>query len=194
MRSNSLRSPAMLAASIWEFLASNSLSTAGHAWSAICVTTWAAVSLVISADNSLAASRRAARLASPGGAAGGAVPCASAWTAPSTRAPLSATAKTTDAKGFMTVLPAGVSGICANVARPPRAIYARGGLRPRVSVAVDLEQALGVDRGVDLGRRQRGVAQQLLDGAEIAAARQQVGGEGMPQRVRRGRLGESEGA
>ena len=35
---------------------------------------------------------------------------------------------------------------------------------------VDVEQPRGVDAGVDLCRRQAGVAQQFLDGTQIAAA------------------------
>ncbi len=45
-----------------------------------------------------------------------------------------------------------------------------------------------IDVGVALRRRQRGVAEQLLDGPEIAAAGKQVGGEAVTQRVRRRRL------
>ena len=36
------------------------------------------------------------------------------------------------------------------------------------------------------------MAQQLLDGAQVAAGAQQVGGEGMAQRVRRHAVGEAE--
>src|SRR6185437_14259787 len=50
---------------------------------------------------------------------------------------------------------------------------------------IDVEQAFGVDRSVNLRGRQRGVAEQFLDGAQIAAARQQMGGERMTQGVRR---------
>jgi hypothetical protein len=56
------------------------------------------------------------------------------------------------------------------------------------------EEALRVDGGVDLGRRQAGVAQQFLDGAEVAAIGEQMRREGVPQRMRRGALGEAERA
>ena len=56
------------------------------------------------------------------------------------------------------------------------------------------QQPGAIDGGVDLRRRQRGVAEQLLDRAQIAAARQQVGGEGMAQRVRRRAVGQPERA
>jgi len=42
---------------------------------------------------------------------------------------------------------------------------------------VDRLQALAVDVGVMLGRSDIGMAQQFLDGAQIGAARQQMGGE-----------------
>ena len=62
-------------------------------------------------------------------------------------------------------------------------------LRPRMGGAIDGAEARGVDVGVALGGRQAGVAQQLLDGAQIAAGAQQVGGEGMAQRMRRHAFG-----
>ena len=40
------------------------------------------------------------------------------------------------------------------------------------------------DMGVDLGRRNIFVSQQLLDSADVIAAFQEVGGERMAQRVR----------
>ena len=57
-----------------------------------------------------------------------------------------------------------------------------------MGVAVHLGEPGGVDLHVALRRRQRGMAQQLLDGAQVAAAGQQVGGKGMAQRVRRHHL------
>src|SRR5262249_22767122 len=62
--------------------------------------------------------------------------------------------------------------------------------RARMGAAIDLEQVLSVDRGVDLRGRQRGVTEQFLDGAQIAAARQQVRGERMTQRMRRRAVGQ----
>jgi len=55
-------------------------------------------------------------------------------------------------------------------------------------------ETLGIDRGIDLRRRQRGMAEQFLDRAEVAAASQEMGGEGMPQGVRRCRVRQSERA
>jgi len=54
-----------------------------------------------------------------------------------------------------------------------------------MSSPVDRQHPLGIDRGVALGGRERGVAEQLLNRAEVAAAGQQVGGEAVAQRVRR---------
>ena len=48
---------------------------------------------------------------------------------------------------------------------------------------VDPPQALGVHVAVDLRRRERGVAEELLDGAEIGSALEQVGGKRVPQPV-----------
>jgi hypothetical protein len=45
-------------------------------------------------------------------------------------------------------------------------------------------EAPGLDGGVDLRRGKARVAEHFLDGAEIGAAAQQMGGEGMPQEVR----------
>ena len=52
---------------------------------------------------------------------------------------------------------------------------------------VDSPQAPGVDVAVDLGRRERAVAEELLDHAQVGAALEQVGGEGVPQAVRVGK-------
>src|SRR4029450_3323252 len=51
---------------------------------------------------------------------------------------------------------------------------------------VDAAQAAGVDVAVDLCRRERAVAEQLLDHAEVGAALEQMGGERVaePMRVR----------
>ena len=62
-----------------------------------------------------------------------------------------------------------------------------------MGLVVDGEQAVAVDLGVDLGRRQGGVAQEFLDLAEIGAGRQEVGCEGVAQRVGRRGLGKAEG-
>src|ERR1700675_3004006 len=67
-------------------------------------------------------------------------------------------------------------------------------LRARVGGAIGADQALGVDLGIDLRRCQRSVAEQFLDRADVAAAGEQVRGEGMPQRVRRRGLRQAERA
>src|SRR6185437_5993953 len=61
-----------------------------------------------------------------------------------------------------------------------------------VGGSIGSEQAIGVDGGINLRRRQRRVAEQFLDGAQIAAAAQQVGREAVAERVRgrRGRQAE----
>ena len=56
------------------------------------------------------------------------------------------------------------------------------------------QQAGGVDLGVFLGGGQAGVAQQLLDGAQVGPGPQQVGGEAVAQGVGRGRGGQAEAA
>src|SRR6516165_147886 len=65
---------------------------------------------------------------------------------------------------------------------------------PRVGGAIGADQALGIDFGIDLRRRQRSVAEQLLDRAHVAAAGEQVRGEGVAQCVRRRRLWQAERA
>ena len=56
--------------------------------------------------------------------------------------------------------------------------------------SVGLPQARGIDTSVDLGRRYRGVAEQLLDRAQVRPAFQQMGGEAVAQGVRRDAGGE----
>ena len=56
--------------------------------------------------------------------------------------------------------------------------------RPRMGAAIDFQQAFGVNSRIDLRGRERRVAEQFLDRAQVAAARQQMGGEGMPERMR----------
>src|SRR6478609_2241366 len=65
---------------------------------------------------------------------------------------------------------------------------------PRMRAGIDFQQPLGIDAGIDLRGRERGVAEQFLDRAQVAAARQQMRGEGMPQRVRGRALGQAERA
>ena len=52
----------------------------------------------------------------------------------------------------------------------------------------------GVDLGVELGRRERGVAEQFLDPAQVAAAGEEMGREGVAQRMRGGAVGQPERA
>ena len=59
--------------------------------------------------------------------------------------------------------------------RPGSSIRPDARSSPRVGGAVGGEQPRAVDAGIDLRRRQRGVAEQVLDGAQIAAARQADG-------------------
>ena len=65
------------------------------------------------------------------------------------------------------------------VPRPPAAR-----LRPRVRVVVDPAQAAGVDVAVDLGRRERGVAEELLDRPQVGATLEQVRRVGVAESVR----------
>ncbi len=51
---------------------------------------------------------------------------------------------------------------------------------PGVCLPVGGAEPVGGDVGVDLGGGQRGVAQQLLHGAQVGAAFEQVGGSGVP--------------
>src|ERR1700757_4454248 len=62
----------------------------------------------------------------------------------------------------------------------------------RVRGAIHFEQSLAVDAGIDLRGRERGMAEQLLDRAQIAAARQQMRGKGMPERMRGRTVGQSQ--
>ena len=52
-----------------------------------------------------------------------------------------------------------------------------------------VEQVAAVDLGIDLGGRQAGVAEQLLDGAQVAAGAEQVGGETVAQGMGGGGIG-----
>ena len=61
-----------------------------------------------------------------------------------------------------------------------------------MGVAIDVEQPRGVDLGVDLGRRQAGMAEQFLERAKIRAPRQQMRREAVAQRMRRQAVGQAE--
>lgn len=55
----------------------------------------------------------------------------------------------------------------------------------------DIAEAGSVDRGVTLGGREAGVAEEFLDRAEVSAGTEQVGGKAMPERVGRRVFGEA---
>src|SRR5882724_5458455 len=61
-----------------------------------------------------------------------------------------------------------------------------------VRARIDLEQALGIDLGIDLRGRERGVTEQFLDRAQIPAAGEQVRGKRVPQRMRCRRIRKTE--
>src|SRR5262245_30399127 len=63
-----------------------------------------------------------------------------------------------------------------------------------MGAAVDFQQAFAVDAGVYLRGRERGVAEQLLDRAEIAATGQEMRGKGMAQRMWRRAVGQPQRA
>lgn len=50
-----------------------------------------------------------------------------------------------------------------------------------MGIVVDFQQSCGVDTGIDLGGGKAGMAEQFLNGTQIAAAGQKMGGEGMAQ-------------
>src|SRR6516225_8124489 len=58
--------------------------------------------------------------------------------------------------------------------------------------AIGIEQPRAIDRGIDLRRRERGMAQKLLDRAQIAAPPEKMRREGMAQRMRRRGFGQAE--
>src|SRR5215213_4666999 len=72
--------------------------------------------------------------------------------------------------------------------------YSRSVSRPRMSAAIDFKQTIGVNSRVDLRRRERSVPEQLLNGAEIAAAPEQMRGERMAKRVGRRRIRQAQRA
>ena len=65
-----------------------------------------------------------------------------------------------------------------------------GDLAAGVRAGVNFHHLLGIDFGVGLGGGQRSVTLEFLHRAQIAAVGQQMGGEGMAQRVRRGAFAE----
>jgi hypothetical protein len=64
-------------------------------------------------------------------------------------------------------------------------------LSPWVGLVVDFHQAGGIDGGVGLSCGKRGVAEEFLDGAKVAASGQKVRGKAVPQGVGRGRRGQA---
>src|SRR4051794_37525877 len=63
-----------------------------------------------------------------------------------------------------------------------------------MGVAIDLQQPLAIDAGINLSGRKRSVAEQFLDRAQVTAAAQEVGCERMSQRVRGRAIGQAERA
>src|SRR5690606_15007593 len=57
--------------------------------------------------------------------------------------------------------------------------------RPGMGVKIGPAQVLPGHVGVDLGGGDAGVTQEFLDGAQVGAALEHVGGEGVPQGMRR---------
>ena len=64
------------------------------------------------------------------------------------------------------------------------------GARPRVGAEVDLLEAFAGEVRVHLRGRDVGVAEHLLDGPQVAAAGEQMGGEAVAERVRAHLAGE----
>jgi len=50
--------------------------------------------------------------------------------------------------------------------------------------AVNLAEPAQLDACIDLGRRDRGVAEHFLDDAQVGAPREKVGGEAVPEGMR----------
>ncbi len=68
------------------------------------------------------------------------------------------------------------------------------GLGTGMGGLVHAHQLGGVDLGVDLRRRQAGMPEQLLDGAQVPSPAEEMGREGVAERVGRGAVGQAEGA
>src|SRR5205085_10860028 len=82
-----------------------------------------------------------------------------------------------------------VTGSCGDLRRHAPFLRAAGStrgsvLRARERLVVNLGEAGEVDVRVALGRRETGVAEELLDGAQVGAAVQEMGRERMAERVR----------
>src|SRR5690606_34974476 len=60
-----------------------------------------------------------------------------------------------------------------------------------MGLVVNFEQSLGINAGIDLCGRKARMAQQFLNGSEITAASQQMGGERVAQSVWRGAVGQT---
>ena len=63
-----------------------------------------------------------------------------------------------------------------------------------MGLVIDLGEALKVQVGVDLGRRYRRVAEQLLDRTEVGPTLEQMSGRAVPQTVRTHVRGAVDGA
>src|SRR6185312_16889908 len=62
----------------------------------------------------------------------------------------------------------------------------------RMGLFIGFHQRAHVHRGVGLGGGERGMAQQFLHAAKIAAALEQMGGKGMSKRMGRGFFGQAQ--
>src|SRR5262249_43400907 len=124
--------------------------------------------------------RRAIRVKRPRSAAvGSPCPCASAP---------SPTSRRTAAVARMTSTSGRTSIELADSTVPGRGAQQRRAKKPRsgagMMLAMDRAQALRGDVGIDLGSPDVGVSQESLDDAEIGAPTEEVGREGMPERMR----------
>src|SRR6476620_9504631 len=90
--------------------------------------------------------------------------------------------------------PAPQASMTMTKARVPTAPGTLPGAGPRVGVEVDVLEPLGRQVGVDLGRGDVGVAEHLLQRAQVAAAGQQVRGERVAESVRAHLVVEARGA
>ena len=105
-----------------------------------------------------------------------------------------ASPKGTDPAGYRSVVQAKLQRTIPGRSRSPHlagsltdrsaSLGRRLALVARMKPGVDLAEPAELDAGVDLGRGDRGVAEHLLDDAQIGTPGKEVGGEAVPQRVR----------
>src|SRR5690348_14215712 len=70
--------------------------------------------------------------------------------------------------------------------RRPQGLRRSRPRRMRMRLRIGAEQGRGVDLRIALGGAERGVPEEFLDGAQVGAGAQQVRGERVAQRMRRG--------